>query len=68
MVFWMGSQPWLKVNLNGERFCNESGTYDFILHADASQPGNIHVCLWDADWQTYAQQFDMAWLLAHVPL
>ena len=41
MVFWMGSQPWLKVNLNGERFCNESGTYDFILHADASQPGNI---------------------------
>lgn len=59
MVFWMGSQPWLKVNLNGERFCNESGTYDFILHADASQPGNIHVCLWDADWQTYAQQFDM---------
>ncbi|MFR5091009.1 MAG: hypothetical protein ACLTDR_02380 [Adlercreutzia equolifaciens] len=48
MVFWMGSQPWLKVNLNGERFCNESGTYDFILHADASQPGNIHVCLWDA--------------------
>lgn len=58
-VFWMGSQPWLKVNLNGERFCNESGTYDYILHADASQPGNIHVCLWDADWQTYAEQFDM---------
>ncbi|WP_241521302.1 FAD-dependent oxidoreductase [Adlercreutzia equolifaciens] len=58
-VFWMGSQPWLKVNLNGERFCNESGTYDYILHADASQPGNIHVCLWDADWMTYAEQFDM---------
>lgn len=55
----MGSQPWLKVNLNGERFCNESGTYDYILHADASQPGNIHVCLWDADWMTYAEQFDM---------
>ena len=52
-------QPWLYLNDLGERFCNESGTYDFILHADASQPGNIHVCLWDADWQTYAQQFDM---------
>ncbi|MCI9208273.1 MAG: FAD-dependent oxidoreductase [Adlercreutzia caecimuris] len=58
-MFWMGSQPWLKVNLNGERFCNESGTYDFILHADASQPGNTHVTLWDADYQTYAEQFDM---------
>ena len=58
-MFWMGSQPWLKVNLNGERFCNESGTYDFILHADAAQPGNIHICLWDADCETYAEQFDM---------
>ena len=57
--FWFGEQPFLKLNLKGERFCNESGTYDFILHADASQPGNIHVCRWDADWQTYAQQFDM---------
>lgn len=23
-MFWMSSQPWLKVNLNGERFANES--------------------------------------------
>ncbi len=59
VVFWMGSQPWLKVNLNGERFCNESGTYDFILHADSHQPGNIHISIWDSDWMTYAEQFDM---------
>ena len=26
-LFWMGSQPWLKVNLNGERFCNEGRQY-----------------------------------------
>ena len=58
-MFWMGSQPWLKVNLNGERFCNESGTYDFILHADASQPGGTHVTIWDSDYQMYAEQFDM---------
>ena len=57
-LFWMGSQPWLKVNLNGERFCNESGTYDFVLHSDAQQPGSIHVTLWDADFATYAEQFD----------
>ncbi len=58
-MFWMGSQPWLKVNLNGERFCNESGTYDFILHADAYQPNHMHVTLWDSDFVQYAEQFDM---------
>ena len=26
--FWMGSQPWLKVNADGRRFMNESGTYE----------------------------------------
>lgn len=29
-MFWMGSQPWLKVNLAGERFTNESEPYDFF--------------------------------------
>lgn len=58
-LFWMGSQPWLKVNLNGERFCNESGTYDFVLHASAHQPGSVYATIWDSDWQTYAEQFDM---------
>ena len=32
-TFWPGSQPWLKVNADGERFFNESGTYEGILHA-----------------------------------
>lgn len=58
-MFWMGSQPWLKVNLNGERFCNESGVYDFILHAAASQPENTYCVIYDADYATYAEQFDM---------
>ena len=26
--FWMGSQPFLRVNLNGERFVNEDLPYD----------------------------------------
>ena len=33
-IFWMGSQPFLKVNSRGERFFNESGTYEGVLHAD----------------------------------
>jgi hypothetical protein len=58
-LFWMGSQPWLKVNLNGQRFCNESGAYDFVLHASATQPGAIYCTIWDSDYPTYAEQFDM---------
>lgn len=57
--FWMGSQPWLKVNADGRRFFNESGTYEGILHADEYQKGHCHYTLFDANWATYAQQFKM---------
>ncbi len=57
--FWMGSQPWLKVNADGRRFMNESGTYENILHADEYQKGHCHYTLFDSNWTTYAQQFKM---------
>ena len=57
--FWMGSQPWLKVNADGKRFFNESGTYEGILHADEYQKGHCHYTLFDSNWTTYAQQFQM---------
>ena len=57
--FWMGSQPWLKVNKDGQRFFNESGTYEGILHADEYQKGHCHYTLFDSNWTTYAQQFQM---------
>lgn len=50
-MFWMGSQPFLKVNLNGERFSNESGPYDFILHAAAEQPGSCYCTIWDSSFE-----------------
>lgn len=37
-LLWMGSNLWLKVNFNGERFANESGPYDYILNAVLTQP------------------------------
>jgi fumarate reductase flavoprotein subunit len=59
-LFWMGSQPWLKVNLDGERFTNEGGgVYDYILHAATSQPGNTYCTIYDSNYGTYAKQFDM---------
>ena len=57
--FWMGSQPWLKVNADGRRFMNESGTYENILHADEYQKGHCHYTLFDSNWTKYAQQFKM---------
>ncbi len=49
-MFWLGSQPWLKVNLKGERFCNESQPYDFILHAAARQPAAAYCAIMDSTW------------------
>lgn len=57
--FWMGSQPWLKVNADGQRFFNESGTYEGILHANEYQKGYCHYTLFDSNWTKYAMQFKM---------
>ena len=57
--FWMGSQPWLKVNAYCKRFMNESGTYENILHADEFQKGHCHYTLFDSNWVQYAEQFKM---------
>lgn len=57
--FWMGSQPWLKVNADGERFFNESGTYEGILHADEYNKGHCHYTIFDADWPSYVDGFKM---------
>ena len=57
--FWIGSQPWLKVNKDGRRFINESGTYDGILHADEYQKGHCHYTIFDSDWTKYVSQFRM---------
>jgi hypothetical protein len=55
--FWLGSQPWLKVNLLGERFTNESAYYDYILHAAAKQPGATYCCIMDSNWFEQVTQF-----------
>lgn len=58
-LFWMGSNPWLKVNLNGERFTNESAPYDYVLNAAIAQPHHTVVDIWDSDYATYLEQFDI---------
>lgn len=56
--FWFGEQPFLKVNLNGKRFCNESGPYEFMLHSMYMQPNHTYVDIFDANNKQYCEQFD----------
>lgn len=55
--FHLGSQPWLKVNLRGERFCNESLPYDFILHAAYMEPNHLYNSIYDSTWMEQIAQF-----------
>ena len=56
--FWFGEQPFLKVNLNGERFCNESGPYEFMLHSMYMQPYHTYCDIFDSNSKEYCEQFD----------
>ena len=56
-LFWMGSQPFLKVNLNGERFMNEYMPYDLVLHAAASQPYHTYCTVWDSKYPEDVERF-----------
>lgn len=56
--FWFGEQPFLKVNLNGKRFCNESGPYDYMLHSAFMQPYHTYVDIWDADYVEQVRQIN----------
>lgn len=57
--FWMGSHPFMKVNLNGERFVNESCLYDYVLHAASYHPGNCYCTIWDSNYEAHLRQFDL---------
>ena len=45
-LWWPGSQPFLRVNTRGQRYCNEDGPYDFVFNTAVQQPEH----LW---WQVF---------------
>ncbi len=51
------TQPFLKVNRNGERFANEAGPYTDIVWAASNQPGNIWCQVFDANYAEHWEQF-----------
>jgi len=58
-TFWFGEQPFMKVNLNGERFCNESGLYENFTHAVQFQPKMTYCDIWDSTFAEDVDRFEM---------
>ena len=52
-----GTQPFLRVNRNGERFANESCPYNDIVYAAAHQPGRVYAQICDANILEDAKRF-----------
>lgn len=58
-TFWLGPLPYLRVNLNGERFMNESGAFDSLGHALVYQPGRTAIQIFDSSWKEDAERFNV---------
>ena len=52
-----GTQSFLKVNRNGERFANESCPYNDIVYAAAHQPGRVYAQIHDANFAEDIERF-----------
>ncbi len=50
-LFNLARQPWLYVNLNGERFMNEDLPWGYEANQIMRQPGGVVWSVWDAKWE-----------------
>ncbi len=55
--FFFGSQPFMKVNMEGKRFCNESVPYDVILNPLQNQKNGVACMIWDANYWDHVKRF-----------
>lgn len=55
--FTLGSQPFLKVDERGERFCNESSPYDHVVHAANRRGDGAWRMIWDSNWKEDVLRF-----------
>ncbi len=57
-IFILGSQPFLHVNIKGERFMNEDQCYPMSYSMGANQPGHFSWTVFDGSYWEDAQKFD----------
>ena len=53
-------QPFLKVDLKGRRFINESTPYDFIIHRAYCLPGQCYCVIFDSGYAEDTKRFELA--------
>ncbi len=56
--FFMASQPFMKVNMNGRRFTSESVPYDIFLYPLQDQKNGVSCIIWDANYWEHIKSFD----------
>lgn len=56
--WWPGSQPFMRVNQFGKRFCNEDGPYDVVFNLGAQQPGCFYWQIFDTSSWDDVVSFD----------
>jgi hypothetical protein len=56
--FFFGSQPFMKVNMDGKRFCNESVPYDVILNPLQNEKNGVACMIWDANYWKQVRSFN----------
>ena len=56
--FWFGEQPFLKVNLNGKRFCTASRPHHYTQQSAALPPEQPDVDIWDSDYVEQVKQLN----------
>ena len=57
MFINIARQPWLYVNLNGERYGNEDAPFGYTANQDMNQPNSERWAIWDANWPEDALNF-----------
>jgi succinate dehydrogenase/fumarate reductase flavoprotein subunit len=66
-AFHMGSQPFLKVNLEGKRFINESVPYDVSILPLEHEKHGVLCAIWDAKYWDNIEQFRLAGCCRQLP-
>ncbi len=56
-LWYGGTQPFLRVNLAGERYFNEDQTYDYNFNAAVAQPGHTWWQVFDKNYYSDCERF-----------
>ena len=66
-AFHFASNPFLKVDMDGKRFCNETVPYDFILMPLQDKKNGVEVVIWDRQYWKNIKAFHNIGCSRHVP-